>query len=89
MRTIYKYALDITDVQRVEMPAGARLLHVANQRDELCLWALVDAARPTVDRFIGVVGTGNPAPDIDDDADYVGTAQVGSFVWHVFDGGER
>lgn len=99
MRTIWKFELDITDVQRVSLPVGAELLHVGSQRmevqepmrvgvwDALVMWASVDPARPKVDRLIGVVGTGNPAPE-PDEAIYVGSAQCGPFVWHVYDGGE-
>lgn len=103
MKTIYKYELALRDVQRVKMPAGAVLLHVGTQRiatlevvsgysataDVLTLWAYVDTAAPMVDRLIGVIGTGNTAPDDLDGATYVGTAQCGAFVWHVFDGGDN
>lgn len=100
-RTIWKYELKETDVQRVGMPAGAELLHVASQRvekhgpdqygswDALCMWALLDPDAPTVERLVAIVGTGNPAPALNDDAKYVGSAQCGPFVWHVFDGGEH
>lgn len=88
MTTIWKYELDVTDVQRVKMPEGAMLLHVGAQVHTLCMWALVDPLAAVVNRLIAVVGTGNPAPGPIDVAVYVGSAQVGSFVWHVFDGGE-
>lgn len=100
--TIWKFELDIKDVQRVRMPEGARLLDVQAQHisewgqnearsyDALMLWAHVDITRPIVERLIAVVGTGNPAPDVDDENSvYVGTAICGAFVWHVFDGGEN
>lgn len=92
--TIWKFELDVTDVQRVRMPAGARLLTAQGQpvmhQTLPMLWALVDPSQPTVERLIALVGTGHPAPDIDDDGSvYVGTAICGLFVWHVFDGGEN
>lgn len=95
--TIWKYELRVTDVQQVEMPAGARLLHVAGQeviewrpgiaRHEPMLWAKVDPDTPRVNRLIRLVPTGYPAPD-DDESVYVGTAICGGLVWHVYDGGE-
>lgn len=99
-RTIWKYELRVTDVQRVPMPIGAKLLtareqHVsarsevmAREADVPMLWALVDPDAIKVDRLIAIVGTGNPAPDENDHAVYVGTAVCGPFVWHIFDGGE-
>lgn len=83
-------------MQRVKMPAGARLLHVQAQDvggphavPQPMLWAQVDPNAPVVDRLIVVVGTGQAAPDPDpDDAVYVGTAICGQIVLHVFDGGE-
>jgi hypothetical protein len=99
MNTIWKYELELVDVQIIEMPAGAHLLHVARQESAArdfgivlsqhtpTLWAMVDDEAPKVRRLIGIVGTGNPAP-IWASAVYVGTAQCPPFVWHVFDGGE-
>lgn len=101
MKTIWKFELSVTDVQRVPMPMGAVILtareqHVsersevmAREADVPMLWALVDPDAIKVDRIIGIVGTGNPAPDPDEDGGiYVGTAICGPFVWHIFDGGE-
>lgn len=95
--TIWKFELQVTDVQRVRMPVGSRLLYVGAQDRggpwvslQPTLWALVDPNAPYVDRLIAVVGTGNPAPDVDDeDSIYVGTAICGALVWHIFDGGEN
>lgn len=95
MRTIWKYDLAVTDVQKVSMPAGAILLHVGLQRENqgydrtVTLWASVNSLAPKVERMFAVVGTGNPAPEPGaDDAVYVGSVMDGPFVWHVFDGGE-
>lgn len=92
MSTIWKYELEVTDIQRVPMPAGARLLSVQGQpvgnATVLMLWAQVDPTQLDADRVIAIVGTGNPAPDVGDDtAVYVGTAVCPPFVWHVFDCG--
>lgn len=100
MRTIWKYELRLVDVQRIAMPQGAELLVAAGQHVEQwsevsarngtfpMLWALVDPDAIKVDRLIAVVGTGSPAPEVEDNAVYVGSAVCGPFVWHVFDGGE-
>ena len=87
---IYKYPLEITDEQHVAMPRGAKLLSVQVQRGVCCLWALVNEKfSKDLDyaRAIHIVGTGNPT-DITDEP-FIGMVQMGQFMWHVFDGGER
>jgi hypothetical protein len=39
---IFKYRLQISDHQTINLPAGARVLKVDKQSDELFVWALVD-----------------------------------------------
>ena len=87
MSTVWKFTLSVTDVQKVTMPAGAELLFVGMQGSFLTLWARVVPEVRKVERLIAVVGTGNPAPDVDDGV-YVGSVFDGPFVWHVFDGAE-
>ena len=89
MWTVYKYKLEATDLQIVQLPAGAQLLTVQKNGGEMCLWALVDTDQPLLGRKIRIVGTGNKiaeAPGV-----YLATVQMenewGTLVWHVFDAG--
>lgn len=81
---IYKYPLDIVDVQYVAIPETARMLDVQAQGDQLCMWALVDPDSPLKSRTVRVYGTGHDVSD--PHAYYAGTAQTmgGQLVWHVF-----
>lgn len=88
---IYRYRLPITDRPRLQLPEGARVLSVGpprDDRDELDLWALIDARNDTllgrVPVDFRIVGTGNPMPE--DAEDFIGTVVThrGSLVWHVF-----
>jgi hypothetical protein len=81
---IYKYPLKVTDYQTVVMPGGATILAAQVQDGRLCLWAMVDPHQPDVERRIRIVGTGNPFED-SDRCRYIGTAQDGPLVWHVFE----
>ena len=83
--TIWKFTLEITDRQTIQMPAGARFLNVAEQRNQPCLWAVVDPTQPTEDREIAIYGTGQPITG--ELGVYVGTVQTHgeNLVWHVFD----
>ena len=83
---IWKYELAITDTQEVMMPQGALILSVANQNGKLCLWAMVVPANPDSRRIIEIIGTGNPFEvDTGIDRKFIGTAIIGSLVWHVFE----
>ncbi len=88
MRSIWKYELSVTDVQVIQMPEGAELLCVQNQRGVPCVWALVETSRPKIMREIHIFGTGRPCDSFKEG--YVGTFQLrnGDLVFHVFDVGE-
>lgn len=86
MRTIHKY--QITELLRaviVEMPKGAHVIAVAEQRGVLCLWAEVDDNEPLEARTFCLVRTGNPLQG--DEGRHLGTAicNGGALVWHVYE----
>jgi len=85
---VWKYIL--TEVENdIEMPAGAQVLTVAEQHNEICLWAKVNPERERVKRTFQVVGTGHA--ELKGDEAYFGSAQLnnGNLVFHVFEpGGE-
>lgn len=88
MKTIYKYPLEITDRQEIEMPREARILAVQVQNNVPCLWAVVDTELPLKERIFDTFGTGNPVDNyINYTHNYIGTYQVrgGSLVFHVFE----
>ena len=82
---IWKWTLDLTDVQTVEVPAGAKLLSAQVQHDEPQLWALCDENAPKEPRKIALYGTGNPIPD--DPGEYIATFQLyeENIVLHAFE----
>lgn len=86
MKTIWKYELEITDAQTLEIPTGFQILSSQFQNGILCLWAIVDPSEPKEGVTIEVIGTGNPMPDVAGNRKYIGTAQMcgGRLVWHVF-----
>jgi len=85
MKTIYKYNLEITDRQIVEMPYNSEIIAVKNQGDDLCLWAIVETeneVRPTYE--IEIYGTGHPM-DKDIFTEFIETCVMpNGLVWHVF-----
>jgi hypothetical protein len=85
--TIWKYPLEISDVQSVSLPLGAEVLTVQTQGGNACIWALVDPKETRKEiRKVRIFGTGH---NIEGDAgQYVGTFQIanGRLVFHVFVG---
>lgn len=80
---IYKYALETTGRQKLQIPSPQNFLSVQLQRDKICVWYEVDEAHDQEDDVIEfvIVGTGHRAPDV---AQHLGTVQMGGFVWHVY-----
>lgn len=79
---VWKYGLSTEDVTSVAVPQGAQWLDVQVQNGWLCAWALVDPNRPLEEVTLHLVGTG-----VEFDASgqaYIGTVQVGDFVFHAF-----
>jgi len=94
MSVIYKYPMEITDFQEIEMPEGAEILCV--QTADLpyghdwvsgpTLWAMVDPDKPLKPRRFYVFGTGKPMK-YEHKLKYIGTTQQnnGALVWHIFE----
>ena len=83
MKTIWKYKLEIADVQEVGIPLNANIIHAgADPIGGLCLWAEVDTDIPPCTRTVYLRGTGHPLPP--PEAKHIGSAVFGPFVWHVY-----
>ena len=86
MRRVYKYPLPIADAFNLELPAGADLLHVAEQAGTAYMWTMVNPdAAPTVRQF-ALRGTGHPIENDDADLSYIGSFVMREqFVFHLFE----
>ena len=84
--TIWKFPLEVTDEQVIEVPQGAALLSCQVQSGTPCLWALVDDSAPRVKRRIRIHGTGHPVAGVDH-LSFVDTFHLhgGQLVFHVFE----
>ena len=84
MRTIYKYPIEITDTQTLEVPQDRRILNVQMQDGKPCIWMEVETDTPHAELKVYVVGTGHPMPKTD--LHYIGSVQIanGLYVFHVF-----
>lgn len=88
IKRIYKYKLEMTDVQEVQLPTGYQILTVQNQSDTPCLWALVDPDELNTESVtIEMYGTGSTISyDMGITREYIATFQIydGAYVFHVF-----
>lgn len=85
---VYKYTLPPFSAAAIRMQRGARVLHIAGQRDRVCLWALVDPHAEMEERRFVVVGTGHEMPPGEPESfRHLGTVLLdgGALVFHVFE----
>jgi len=84
---IFKYQLDSRRVQPIEMPSHSQILSIQGQRDDICIWALVNPKLPVVARTFEIVLTGMPILPNSSYRKYLGTVlfDEGSYVTHIFE----
>ncbi len=86
MKSIWKYPLELIDVQLIGMPKDAEILAAQMQNGVACLWALVTPDAPKHLRAIEIHGTGNPFDEhVGVSRKFIATFQQPPFVWHVFE----
>ena len=63
MKTIWKFPLEITNTNKINIPKNFNILSVKNQGNTLVLYVLVDSAADGHEEVeINIYGTGNPVP---------------------------
>jgi hypothetical protein len=88
-KSIWKFAVRVTERFKVEMQTGAKVLCVQMQRGQPCMWAEVDTSVKNLEaKFFSVFGTGWPISN-DYKGKYIGTFQVDSeampLVFHLYE----
>ena len=81
MKAIWKFQLS-DGVTEIEAPI-VKFLTVQLQAGTPCVWAIVDTDRRPKKFNVFLVGTGWEMDAITPDK-YIGTVQIGGFVWHYF-----
>ena len=89
---IWKFELELTDQQILEIPQGAKILTLQMQKHDEgevprpYFWAEVDPGAPMEERMFLTFGTGKEIPDAFRNLiRHVGTYQQEPFVWHVYE----
>ena len=83
---VFKYPVPIADSFSLDMPVGSEILAFQTQREQPCIWALVDPNAQVAHYNFRLAGTGHPIEDNNDQLKYIGTCQMagGSLVLHLF-----
>lgn len=83
---IWKYPLRLHHGEKIMMPKGARILHMALQQNVPCLWVMVDPDESYKEgRLIYQYPTGSEIAQPDTSI-YLGTYQLtNGYVGHVFE----
>lgn len=88
MKRVYKYVLQVTDEQTIEIPSE-KILSVESQGDNIVVYALVDMDEKTIFKYeyeFRTYGTGHDIPDDIYFFTFLGTVKMynGSSMFHVF-----
>lgn len=86
MRQIHKFTLRLERQQVLTMPLGSLPLAVQAQHGNLQLWVIVPVEAKPSEMVITIYGTGHELGADERRDEYIGTAQLDGFVWHVFGG---
>ena len=88
MKKILKYVINHPIIE-IQMPIGAVVLTAQAQRDNICVWAVVDVNQPETElRVFEVYPTGTIVrEDMGTNRKYINTVQLegGALVFHVFE----
>jgi hypothetical protein len=66
------------------MPAGAKILHVGEQNDELFIWAKVDSENSNYSYFVAIVPTGDGLSIPSFLKHFITVQMKSGMVWHIF-----
>jgi hypothetical protein len=87
MRVLHKVQLKLAEVvQTLNLPQGAVVRAVQSQGSFPTIWYECDPDAPPEPRHFVIVGTGWELPDVGAIL-YLGTVQIGAYVWHVYEAG--
>lgn len=85
-KMIFKYPIEIKDIQCVEMHTEEppKIIHVGlDPLGTPCIWAEVNSDSSLKPFIVHVVGTGCPVPT-NGITRHIGTFKQGRYMWHVY-----
>lgn len=84
---VWKFPIKYGDFVDLQLPVGAKLLHVDEQYGTPCIWALVDPQKQKETRRFRLAGTGHPINFQIESLSHVGSYLTagGQLVFHLFE----
>jgi len=80
---VYKYPLEVTDYQTLDLPNKSQILTVQVQDGTPTIWVLVGTDMAFEQRHIRMAGTGHAIKE--DIVSYIGTFQLKGYLGHLFE----
>lgn len=86
MKRVYKYPVEICDVQTIHLPVGAQIISVQVQNGKPYIWACINPSVEIEPRLFRLYGTGHNIEGTNV-LKFVGTFQLlgGRLVYHLFE----
>jgi len=86
-KQIWKFTLPPTSQGVIKMPKGAEILTIQIQKEQACIWALVNPLNEETERYFEVFGTGHSIHyDMGIERKYINTFQPEEgLVLHLFE----
>jgi hypothetical protein len=85
VKFIFKYPIEEKGLQRISIPKDHKILSVANQNGQICIWILVDPSNEKKEFGFRVYETGH-AVEGESNLEFLGTvpSKAGFLIFHVF-----
>ena len=82
---IYKYILRMEETQLLEVPRGSKILSVAEQRNKIAIYALVDIKQKRFDYYKFFIKPTGQDVNVND-CEFLGTVKMyeGDLMFHIF-----
>jgi hypothetical protein len=84
-RLIYKYILEISETNVLDLGVNDRVLTAQTQGDHIALWVIHWPHHHKVKRAFRIYGTGTLISPNDGVGGYINTVQLNGYVYHIFE----
>lgn len=82
---IFKYQIPIQETFNLELPIHSNILSFQVQNNEAFIWVMISEDKRLMCRYFTLLGTGQEIEYHPNIMKYIGTIQLKSFVWHLFE----
>ncbi len=86
MKSIFKYPVNLENMQVIQLPRFSTPLSIQEQGGRFQMWALVDTEQPQRDYLLHCYRTGHQVEELPIGHEFISTVQLhsGALVFHFF-----